>query len=103
VPSTVELTAVVPAFSRDGDTPTSVHPAGHRLDCRPRGLQADGSWGPPATAAPSADGRAHQRSREPCSAICASVSRKIAGQSREAIEPGHHERVAIGKLTDHAA
>jgi hypothetical protein len=26
VPSTVELTAVVPAFSRDGDTPTSVHP-----------------------------------------------------------------------------
>ena len=65
VPSTVELTAVVPAFSRDGDTPTSVHPAGHRLDCRPRGLQADGSGGrPPATAVPNPDGRAHQRSRD---------------------------------------
>jgi hypothetical protein len=45
VPSTVKLTAVAAAFSRGGDTPTTVDPAGRRLDCHPRGLQADGGAG----------------------------------------------------------
>jgi hypothetical protein len=39
--STVKLTAVATAFSRGGDTPTTVDPAGRGLDCRPRGRQTD--------------------------------------------------------------
>jgi hypothetical protein len=54
------LTAVAAAFSRGGDRPTTVDPAGRRLHCRPCGLQADGSGGrSPAAAAP--ERRPHRR------------------------------------------
>jgi hypothetical protein len=51
--------------------PPSIPPTGGSTVARV-GLQADGSGGrPPATPAPSADGRAHQRSGAACRSCCA--------------------------------